>query len=140
MMYMNKEKVVLVVGVILVVFSVWQIKSSVSDPVELPEIPPLSSDAPPPDVELGVAKLFEEGEIARLLEGGGRPLRNPWERYEGLVEPNSSLIQMPKPSFELPAFLSPPLSNAPSEVKRRGVPLSRSDIIRIKVTDRPAEK
>jgi hypothetical protein len=139
-MNLNKEKIVLVVSVLMLVFAVWQVKSSVRDPIELPEIPPVSADVPSPDVDLGVARLFEDGEIGRIIGAGGDALRNPWRRYEGLVEPNAALIPVPKPQPEVPVFLNLPLSNAISETRRRPSSFSLSDIMRVKVLDKPEEE
>ena len=137
---MTKEKIVLVVAVLLVFFAGWQLKTAVSDPVEVPEIPPVEA-GPPPDMELGGGgALFEDGELAKLLGLLGTDARNPWVRYEGLMKPNASLIPLPPPPSPPPEFVIPSLSNAVYTDKKNPKGISQSQLAAIKVIDRPKEE
>lgn len=134
---MKKEKIVLIVAISLLVFSVWQLKKAVYDPVQVPEIPPVN-EYPPSDMELGSSDLFEEGELAKLLGVAESGVRNPWVRYEGLIRPNASLIPVPPPPPNPPGFILPPLSNAVYTQKRR--PKRIRHLTDIKVIDRPEKE
>lgn len=137
---MTKEKSVLIVAIFLVCLGGWQLKTAVSDPVEVPDIPPVEA-GPPPDMEMsGSGALFEDGELAKLLGVAGTNSRNPWVRYEGLMKPNASLIPLSPPPPNPPAFLIPPLSNAVHTDKKNPKEMSQSQLAAIKIMDRPKEE
>ncbi len=114
---MNKEKAAALAAAALVVVGVFLVQAAVSDVHEVPPLPEKQTTTPyAEDVPLA---LLSKGEFPRLW-GEVKDVRNPWERFEGLVRPEPRDLPLAAPPPPAPWVLLPSPScaeGAPAETR-----------------------